>query len=166
MRNRNLIVWAVVLVTAGVVGLFATFLLLGVGQDAGRYSSVGEQIYYTGADANGPIPRAVSGAGMMRFGGMGTVACVNCHGQDGRGGRIRMMMGTIDVPDIRYSTLTTTHSVEGTTVPAWTDQDIARAIRDGIEPSGQALKVPMPRWDMTDAEIKDVIAYLKELSQR
>jgi mono/diheme cytochrome c family protein len=77
-----------------------------------------------------------------------------------------MMYGTVDIPDIRYSTLTTARSQNGTTTAAWTDADIARAIRDGIEPSGQPLKAPMPRWSMTDADISDVIAYLKELSPR
>ena len=104
---------------------------------------------------------------MMGRGMMGNVACVDCHGEDGRGGLVGMMMlGSVEIPDIRYSMLTTPRSEEGTTVPAWTDADIARAIRDGIEPDGQRLKAPMPRWDMTDAEITDVIAYLKELDAR
>ena len=46
-----------------------------------------------------------------------------------------MMFGSVDIPDIRYSTLSTARSGEGTTIPAWTDSDIARAIRDGVEPT-------------------------------
>ena len=74
-----------------------------------------------------------------------------------------MMFSTVDVPDIRYSTLMTAQSDNGTTTPPWTDADIARAIRDGVEPSGQPLKAPMPRWAMSDADVQAVIAYLKEL---
>jgi len=66
---------------------------------------------------------------------MGNAACVDCHGEDGRGGRVGMMFGSVDIPDIRYSTLSTARSGEGTTIPAWTDSDIARAIRDGVEPT-------------------------------
>jgi len=77
-----------------------------------------------------------------------------------------MMDGTVDIPDIRYSTLTTARVEASTAVLAWTDADIARAIRDGVEPDGQPLKAPMPRWSMTAADMADVIAYLKELSQR
>ncbi len=75
-----------------------------------------------------------------------------------------MMFGTVDIPDIRYSALSTPRTEDGTTVPGWSDADIARAIRDGVEPNGQPLKVPMPRWTMSDAELQDTIAYLKELS--
>jgi len=77
-----------------------------------------------------------------------------------------MMFGAVEIPDIRHAVLTSTRSQDGTTVPAWTDDDIARAIRDGGEPDGQRLEAPMPRWDMTDAQSNDVIAYLKELDAR
>jgi cytochrome c oxidase subunit 2 len=156
---------AAVLLVIGAIGLTALPLLTGtVGGSLGSFSSNGQRIYYTGADVAGPIPRTVAGGG-AGFGMMGDVACVTCHGADGRGGRVPMMMWTVDVPDIRYSTLSTPRSEEGTTVPAWSDSDIGRAIRDGVEPNGQRLKSPMPRWRMTDADVADVIAYLKELSK-
>jgi mono/diheme cytochrome c family protein len=162
MKDSRLIALALVLVVLGAIGLVLVLVFGGGAPSVATSSSAGQRIYYTGADANGPIPKTAAGGGMM-----GPLACVNCHGQDGRGGRVRMMMfGTVDVPDIRYSTLTTTRSEEGATVPAWTDAGIARAIRDGVEPDGQRLKAPMQRWSMTDADIADVIAYLKELSAR
>jgi len=166
MKNRSLIVWAVVMVAVGTVGLFAAFVLVGGPATIGSFSSPGQRIYYTGADAIGPIPRTIAGGGMMGFGGIGAVACVDCHGADGRGGRIGMMFGNVVIPDIRYSTLTTARSEGTATIPAWTDADIARAIRDGVEPNGQPLESPMPRWGMTDTDMTDVIAYLKELSPR
>lgn len=166
MKNRALIAWAIVMLAVGTVGLIATFVLLGGPVATSSFSSPGQRIYYTGADASGPIPRTIAGGGMMGFGGMGAVACVDCHGEDGRGGRVGMMFGSVDIPDIRYSTLTTAHSEGTATIPPWTDADIAKAIRDGVEPDGQLLKAPMPRWSMTDADLRDVIAYLKELSQR
>jgi cytochrome c oxidase subunit 2 len=103
---------------------------------------------------------------MMGLGMMGNLACVNCHGEDGRGGRVGMMLGDVKIPDIRYSALTSVRSEEGTSVPAWTDDDIRRSIRDGIEPNGQPLKAPMPRWKMTDAQLNEVVDYLKELDAR
>lgn len=77
-----------------------------------------------------------------------------------------MMFSGVDVPDIRYSTLTTSRSENGTTTAGWTDADIVRVIRDGTEPDGQRIKSPMPRWAMTDMEVAEVIAYLKELSRQ
>ena len=166
MKNKSLIVWAVVMLAVGTVGLFAAFVLLGGPAPPGSFSSPGQRIYYTGADAAGPIPRTIAGGGFMGPGMMGNVVCANCHGEDGRGGRVGMMFGSVDIPDIRYSTLTTARSEGTATIPAWTDADIARAIRDGVEPNGQPLKSPMPRWSMTEADMTDVIAYLKELSPR
>ena len=76
-----------------------------------------------------------------------------------------MMFGNVVIPDIRYSILTSPQSQDGTTTPAWSDTDIARAIRDGVDPSGLSLQAPMPRWNMTDEDVSAVIAYLKELSK-
>jgi len=166
MKNKTLIILAVVVLLVGIAGMFVVSGLFGGPSLAGTFSSTGQQIFYTGATDSGPIPRTVAGGGMTGLGMMGNVACVDCHGEDGRGGRVGMMFGSVDIPDIRYSTLSTTHSEEATTIPAWTDSDIVRAIRDGVEPDGQSLKAPMPRWAMTDAEIADVISYLKELSAR
>jgi cytochrome c oxidase subunit 2 len=165
VKSRGLLFWSVALMAVGIVGLVVV-VVSGPAWVSGSFSSNGQRIYYTGTDANGSIPRSVAGSGFMGMGMMGGVVCVGCHGEDGRGGRIGMMSGTIEVPDIRYSTLTTTRSEAGTTIPAWTEADIARAIRDGIEPGGQRLQAPMPRWDMTDGDVSDVIAYLKELDTR
>jgi len=161
MKQKTLMVYGITVVLVGLVG-FAVV----IAGPRGSFSSPGERIYYTGANATGPIPRAIAGGGFIGPGMIGNAACVNCHGEDGRGGRVGMMYRTVDIPDIGYSTLTTARSEEGTTVPAWTETDIARAIRDGIEPSGQKLKAPMPRWSMSDADVSDVIAYLKGLSRR
>ena len=63
--------------------------------------SLGERIFQTGTDENGrPIPR--SGVTGM----MGSVAaCASCHGSDARGRTIQGMMGQLQAPDIRWSTL-------------------------------------------------------------
>lgn len=161
---------ALVLIGTGLVGMAVVSLGVGssgvLGVGSGSFTSSGQRIYYTGADANGPIPRTAPGSfGMMGYGMMGAVACVDCHGQDGRGGRVGTMFGALEIPDIRYATLTTPRSENATTVPAWTDADIARAIREGVEPNGQQLQAPMPRWQISDADVNDVIAYLKELNR-
>lgn len=167
MKHTGLMLVALVTLAVGIIGMALLFTLPAGPSLDGRVSSPGQSIYYLGVDAEGrPIPRTVAGGGMMGFGMMGNVACVNCHGEDGRGGRVGMMYGPIDFADIRYSVLTAPRSEDGTRVPAWTDDDIARAIRDGIEPDGEPLKAPMPRWDMTDTEVAQVISYLKELSTR
>ena len=67
-----------------------------------------------------------------------------------------MMSGTsVGAPDITYDALVK----EG-----FTDATIGRAIRDGLDESGQPLEDAMPRWQMSDADVGEAIAYLKQLS--
>ncbi|HZL06499.1 MAG TPA: cytochrome c [Coriobacteriia bacterium] len=165
MKHSRILTLALVLVLVGVAGFAATALLVRGSVLENSFASVGERIYYTGMSTDGRIPRSVArtGRGGMRM--MGNAACVDCHGEDGRGGRFGMMRQTVEVPDVRYSTLARSHTEDGETHEAWTDADIARAIREGVEPNGENLKAPMPRWEMSDDEVADVIDYLKELSQ-
>jgi mono/diheme cytochrome c family protein len=184
VKDRWLGLTAGGLIAVGLAGLLAVFASpalappvvqrpRGVGAAASDtgFASNGERIYYTGAGHAGPIPRVDTAgggfAGMMgsRAGMMGEVGCVVCHGSDGRGRVIDMMGPAVEVPDIRYIALASPKQEASGTVPGWTDAEIAAAIRTGVEPSGQRLEPPMPRWDMDDADMRDTIGYLKELSR-
>lgn len=181
MRTRTWGILGVTLIVIGIVGAVVTAIVLGStatspnnptrapgmrgpqgngNSGSGSFANVGERIYKTGVGSDGQPIRRTGGFGMMANGG-----CVNCHGWDGRGGRIGggMMGQSQEVPDIRYSTLTTDHSEGTESDPAWTDSEIENAIREGKEPNGESLSQVMPRWDMSDSDVKDVIAYLKEL---
>lgn len=125
----------------------------------GNLSSDGEQIYLTGTSMT-PPPITAQMNGMEGMGmGPGRMACVTCHGPDGKGGTVRMMMGSFEAPDIRYATLISEHEDH----PPYTDETIKRAITQGLDPAGQPLDWEMPRWTMSDAQLDDLIAYLKIL---
>jgi hypothetical protein len=129
---------------------------------SGGYSSNGEQIYFTATSQRGmPIVSDI-GTGMM---GGGMMTCANCHGPDGHGGRVQMMMRTFVAPDVRYKTLTSEEMEhEGEEVhPPYTDETIKQAITEGIEPNGEPLDWPMPRWSMSDEDLDDLLAFLKTL---
>lgn len=183
MRNRTIGIVGLVLLVVGVCGLLVSGLLVLVsvveygdwfdsgrstgnsdwesnfGRREGEFDSLGEQIYYTGVGEDGDTIERQGGFGMMASGG-----CVTCHGDDGRGGAFGGMMGgRLNVPDIRYETLTSPHEENGESEEAWTDDDIGIAIRTGEEPSGERLSRFMPRWDMDDNDMAALIAYLKEL---
>lgn len=105
------------------------------------------------------------------------LACADCHGPDGRGGEILVHMTVIDAPDIRWSTLTEAghgehgdeeeaHTEGGEEIehPAFTEETFKRAVTKGIEPDGESLDEAMPRWNMLDQDLEDLIAYLKQIS--
>jgi mono/diheme cytochrome c family protein len=101
------------------------------------------------------------GAAMMA--GVGSMpACADCHGSDGRG-RIMMMFTS---PDIRYSNLTDPagmREVDGSRGSTYTDEQIRRAIVEGVGADGKALNWPMPRWQLTDQDWTELSAYLETL---
>lgn len=168
-RNRNLqiiiiLILAALILLAGtaiIAGLFfapafqnGNISLFSLPGSSNTFASNGESIYFTGTSRTGPpISEQEPGMRMMPAGMM---ACVSCHGPDGKGGTLRMMMTTVQVPDIRYTTLTQS-------VPAYTDETIKRAITQGIDEEGKPLNWPMPRWQMSDSQLNDLIAYLKTL---
>jgi cytochrome c oxidase subunit II len=162
---------AVIVVGALLVLVLGTYLLAqvffagagrGLRQPFVRYQSNGERIFRTGTSASGPPIRADMD-GMHRM-GRSRMACADCHGIDGRGRTGRMMMGSFEAPDIRYSALTEEdHGDEHAEHPPYTDEDIKRAVTQGIDPAGEPLDWPMPRWTMSTEQLDDLIEYLKTL---
>ncbi len=116
------------------------------------YASNGQQIYFTGTSQSGsPILPEMQGMRMMP---PGHLACASCHGPDGRGGKVSMMMSTFSAPDIRWSVL----SQEG-----YTTDTLKRAISEGLDESGDALEWQMPRWRMSAGDMNDLVNYLQTL---
>lgn len=132
----------------------------------GRYASNGERIYWSATSERGIIivPERDGGMMMMRQG----LACVDCHGMDGRGGIVRFGMHRVDVADIRYEVLTgeSMEHDEAEEHPPYTERTIRRAITEGIDPAGEPLDWPMPRWRISDEDLDDLIEYLKQLDGR
>ena len=175
VRSRRTLWWGLGLLIFGIAGACmsgawsrntAPFSGWGAGgtYDKGSYTSNGERIYYLGIDGEGHRIRFRSGPHWLRM--MGG-SCVDCHGPDGTGG-LPVMMGTHLPGDVRYSALVSGehHGEEGDKEgkgDAYTDEDIRRAIREGIEPSGEQMDRTMPRWNISDEDMNDLLEYLKEL---
>jgi mono/diheme cytochrome c family protein len=101
---------------------------------------------------------------------MHSIACVNCHGDDGRGGRINMMMWSFETPDITWEHLTSEehHEEENGDEdheehPPYTEETIRQAITEGLNPDGEPLDEEMRRWKMDEHDLDDLIDYLKIL---
>jgi cytochrome c oxidase subunit 2 len=131
-----------------------------------NFASNGERIYFTATDNSG---NRISYTGSPAYGGMmmgGTLACVSCHGPDGQGGVHPMHMQTMDAPPITYDALVQMMVEEsgGTPQPAgYTLDDFRRSVILGQHPDGDQLDQDMPRWQMSDADLADLLDFLKTL---
>ena len=133
-------------------------------EDKPTYSSLGESIYYAGiGNAGRDIPYTAGPRWMRTTQERG---CVNCHGVDGKGGSPLTTTSTV-APDITYESLISEVHQHGGQAEVhegrYTDEAIRRAITEGINPAGKELDHMMPRWKLTDAELNELLAYLKKL---
>lgn len=154
-----------------VVSVLALLALIGVACDrdgpmgahdwvsGGPYETNGEQIYFTCTSSSGE-PIYSNGGGMMH--GM-QWCCADCHGSDGRGRDVTMMMYSFHAPNICYDTLTAEHHDHDDDHMPYTDETIRRAITEGLDPDGERLDAMMPIWTMTDEDLDDLMDHLKTL---
>jgi mono/diheme cytochrome c family protein len=92
--------------------------------------------------------------GAMAPGGYGQLlTCASCHGPQARGGMHRMHMRTMTAPDIRFLALSVMPEMKRRTSPYGI----------GDLPDGQEVKADMPRWQMGEADLADLFAFLKAL---
>ena len=98
--------------------------------------------------------------------------CVNCHRRSGMGGA----EGTLVVPPLVGSALFSPltqgapqlgppRSTGPGTRPAYDDETLLRAVRDGVSASGQALSPTMPRYAIGAADAKALAAFLRGLGE-
>jgi len=172
MMSDRTLSWLLAIVGGVVLGLtlvaLAALLLWPAGPlrgmiSAWRFGSNGEQIYFTGTSQRGTAITAVMQPGMGRMRGS-RLTCASCHGADGRGGQVQMMMQVVEIPGIRHETLTgDDHGEDEHRHEPYTEQTIRRAITDGVDPDGEPLDWPMPRWSMADEDLDDLVEFLKTL---
>lgn len=112
------------------------------GSQPSTAASNGERIFKSGANAQG---EALPNSMMTGMGG-----CSMCHGPDGHGGQ---MMGRTE-PCNTFKCL----SARG-----YSAELIRRAVTQGIAVDGRPLDLMMPRWQLSDSDLNDVVEYLKSL---
>jgi hypothetical protein len=101
-------------------------------------------------------------------------ACAQCHRRSGLGDQ----EGRVRVPPITAASLFTPGQptavgraapgidITGTRVekrPAYTVETFARALRTGVDPAGRTLASWMPRYDLDDTAVADLLAWLQQL---
>ncbi|PTD94380.1 cytochrome C oxidase subunit II [archaeon SCG-AAA382B04] len=152
-----------------VLGVFLGFLLivslgsgysLDFGYGDGRYyppgccqgpenfTSNGERIYFTGVSETGERIPFIGGPRWLSVHGG---SCVDCHGRDREGGFTPMMCSK-ETPSITWQHLTE-HGMS--------ESDVKTVITEGVEPDGEELSSCMPRWQMSQEDLNDLVSYLK-----
>jgi hypothetical protein len=133
---------------------------------------VGRTIYLHGVVGSGePLEGVRESAGPRTTGA--DAACVNCHQRSGFGSGERATQ--ILIPPIagRYLFHARVRSSEQRDLPyvdgmrvdrePYTQQTLARAIRDGIDSQGRPLSYLMPRFNLADSDMAALIGYLQSL---
>ncbi len=110
-----------------------------------RYGSNGERIYFTATSSSG---QPITYTGSIRM--MHTITCANCHGQDGKGGRVHMMMWNFNEEE---------HEEH----PLYTEKTLKLAITKGLNTAGEPLDEEMPRWYMSEPDLDDLVGFMKTL---
>lgn len=135
----------------------------------GSFDSNGERIYFTATSERGTPITYTGGPSQEMMMMEGRLACVSCHGTDARGGRHVMHMEVMDAPDMRWTALSSDHhhgaeehlDTEQEHHEMYTLEDFRNAVENGKHPDGDELKKDMPRWKMSDADLEDLMIYLK-----
>ena len=140
---------------------------------AAQAGEVGESIYLRGVLGSGaPLEGTRDVGGVLTTGA--DAACVNCHQRSGLG----TIEGRVAVPPVTGQFLFRSRTqdpsqpelpyiegLKGDRDP-YTDETLARAIRDGVDAQGRAFGYVMPHYALGDADMAALIAYLKKLGVR
>jgi cytochrome c oxidase subunit II len=171
MMNAN---WKKIGLLMVITGLVVSACSLLGGQSSSQpgadQSSVsnGEQIYFTGANAQG---ERIPYTGGPNFGGMmmgAYLTCAACHGPDAHGGEHFMHMQVMDAPPIYYEALNHMEAEESGHTPtsdSYTLEEFRSAVVEGQHPDGDELSGDMPRWQLSDGDLADLFAFLKTIPQ-
>lgn len=119
----------------------------------------GARWYQYGVDAGGRELQASVGASTALPGAL--AACARCHGSTGRGSRD----AGLAVPALTWSVLTQERLARGGDFarPAYTEDTLVRALREGVDAGGRPLASAMPRFALNPRQAAELLVYLKAL---
>jgi len=170
MKLRFILFFSILVLLNGCFQQTNNKLNNGTAWAVGSFDSNGKRIYFSATSERGTPITYTDGPMMGMMMGGGNLSCASCHGVDAKGGKHVMQMEVMDAPDIRWSALSSDHHEMGKTVnktmpdsKAYDFEDFRNALEFGKHPDGDILSKDMPRWKMTDEDLKDLMTYLKSL---
>jgi ABC-type branched-subunit amino acid transport system substrate-binding protein/cytochrome c553 len=144
----------------------AAVLVLGLGAAAvaaplSAEEQAGRKIFEEGLSPSGGAISARVGSSAFDVPGS-AVPCANCHGPDGQG----RPEGVVVPPNIQWSELTKSYGhvhTKGRKHPAFDETSFRKAVSFGVDPAGNDLDLAMPRYTMSERDLRSLTAYLKKL---
>ncbi|NOS75092.1 MAG: cytochrome C [Methyloglobulus sp.] len=149
------------------VAVFSLYCGATIAVDA-QTQDIGKQIYLTGHTSSGEAIQAIVGGNAPVNGDQ--FSCVSCH----RRSRLGSSEGGKQVPPLTATALfkpaqmSVTRGVlpkafkhSGSTRIPYTEESLAKAIREGVDPSGRKLDPLMPRYALDADAIAALTAYLE-----
>jgi len=153
--------------------------------EIGGDPALGRRLYMEGIGADGEPVRALLQGDIAVSGTQAT--CTTCHRPSGMGSS----EGTAYVPPITAGSLFIARELdrhlrnerfketykEAQTEefsrdlrkprlrPAYSEETLAKALREGVDPAGRVFNPTMPRYELSDADIDNLIAFLSGLSR-
>jgi len=127
--------------------------------------ALGKKMYMEGKLPSGEIMTATIQGDIKLTGEQ--VVCGACHRRSGMGSSegqdvVPAVTGNILYQPLRLPTIKP--PLPPALRPAYTDETLKRAIRDGIGADGEAFSPLMPRYSLSDAELDSMVAFLKILN--
>lgn len=132
---------------------------------------LGRRIYMEGILPSGAPLKGVRNNSIGLEGA--AAACETCHRRSGMGSLEGSIVVTpitgnylFATEDKRPMALVDTHSPQNVTRAhdPYTEETLAKAIREGVNVTGKAMSPLMPHYALNDVEVKAVSAYLRQLS--
>lgn len=128
--------------------LWAAFVMsAGCGQDE---HELGERIYLQGRGEDGRLDYRQGPAWLAKAG----QGCAVCHGGDGQGRIVQAGTLTGAAPALTRDVLE---------ARGYDRQTLRRAIVNGLDPSGRQFGYYMPRWNLSDREMRALLRFLEAL---
>ncbi len=170
-RSRELIAAEITILT---IRVFTIFLLMTTVMLSGWLTEAvtpphlteqerhGRRIYLRGESASGRALTVTIGDDSVEL-PASTLPCAGCHGADGRG----KPEGGLIPSDLTWAELTKPYGHRhpaGRVHPTFTEQSLERAIVEGVDPAGNQLSPAMPKYQMSRADLNDLLAYLRRLA--
>lgn len=133
-------------------------------QDSLSQIEIGRRMYRGGILPSGELMTGIVQGDVPLTGEQ--VICGRCHRRSGMGAPEGQNVAPAVVGDILFQPLrlpTSKPPLPPERRPAYTDETLKIAVRQGIGANGQTLGPLMPRYPLTDAQLDPLIAYLKTL---